>query len=58
VGEWHKVELKISKTKASYSVDGHLFSVADLSSDVHQEGYIGMISYASTYLYRNLTITQ
>jgi len=54
---WHRVEVQLSLTRATYSVDGrHFASVSLRRGEVPRAGYVGMIRYASTYDFRNLVI--
>merc|ERR1711988_1839809 len=56
-GVWHRVQVRLSRHSASYSVDGKHFATAKLKKDeVPESGYIGMIRYASDYQFRALKI--
>ena len=54
---WHAVEVHLSKRRAAYYIDGRLFATAALKpGDTPDEGYFGMITYATPYLFRRLQV--
>merc|ERR1711959_49306 len=54
---WHRVEVQLSLTKATYSVDGKHFATVSLRrGEVPKTGYVGMIRFVSTYDYKNLAV--
>ena len=54
---WHSVEVRLSKKRAEYSIDGRLFASGALDpADTPDEGYFGMVTYDTTYKFRNLKV--
>merc|ERR1711939_582031 len=54
---WHHVEVLLSLSHASYSVDGEHFATVELlPGEIATKGYIGMIRYDSNYAFKNLVI--
>jgi len=55
--KWHKIEVRLGTSRASYTVDGKHFATTALKAgEVARKGFVGMIRYASDYQFKNLEI--
>ena len=59
--QWHSMEVRISQREASYSVDGRLFATllnrtSRGGAFYPERGYLGLVSTARPWTYRNLEI--
>ncbi len=54
---WHEVRVELTTASATYWVDGRTFATATLRpGDVAAEGFVGLLSYASAFDFRNLQV--
>ena len=57
-GKWYTMEVNLSTTKVSYSIDGKHFATSGKlkTGDIPAEGYVGMISYASSWSWKDFQV--
>jgi len=61
--KWHHVNVHLTSRQAAYKIDGVLIASVALNqtaagASVPRRGHVGMISYASSYTWRNLHIVR